>query len=526
MRIRLWQRLFLLIALTGITGLGAALIVQQMQFERGFLAYVNQLSLQQWEAGAGRLADYYREQKGWDSLRGNRRKFDNIVNGRASSADDSRERGDRPPPPPHDDGRPMLPMNEPGSLRSRPSPPPDGPTRDGRPMLPMDEPGSLKSRPSPPPDGPTRMMLVDATGARVAGSREVPADSSALPVTVGGAIVGRLLVAPLPALKRGVDIEFARSQGMYAVIIGVGVMLIALICAWLSARNLQKPIGSLATGTRALAEGNYEVDILVTRSDELGDLARDFGRLATALRDNRDARRRWGADIAHELRTPLSILGGELQALQAGIRPFTREALDSLNAECQRLGSLVEDLYQLSLSDAGALEYRLIQTDLTAIIHSAVDLHRHALQECGLDISVSLLPSSGMWLKGDERRLMQLFTNLFANSRRYTDAPGRVAISAGRDGADWRIIFEDTAPGVAPEHLPKLFERLYRVDASRDRAEGGAGLGLSIARSIVDAHGGRIAASTSSLGGLRITVTFPIVEFAERAVVPGTGHTT
>lgn len=511
MRLRLWHRLFLLIAATGITGMAAALLAQQWQFERGFLRYLNELNLEQQQPGVARLAAYYRAQGGWQGLRDSRRRFDAVVSGRTLSAEEER-------------GPPGIPLPPP-SPRMDDRPPPDGLGRPPRPradfkpggpsVQPLTPPAAPPPvPPAPPPDGGNRLVLTDAAGARVAGGRDLPADAAALPIVVDGAIVGHLLVAPLPALRRGVDIAFAHAQARNALVIGAGVVLLALLAAWLLARNLLAPIVSLGAGARSLARGDYAVRIPAARGDELGDLARDFKALAAVLHDNRMARRRWGADIAHELRTPLAILSGELQAMHDGIRPLTREALDSLRGECQRLTDLVEDLFQLSLADAGALEYRRQETDLAAVIRSAADLHRHALEEHGLALELALTPAAGLWVMGDERRLTQLFANLFTNACRYTDAPGRVRISGARENACWRIAFEDTAPGVPAAHLPRLFERLYRVEASRNRESGGAGLGLSIVESIVTAHGGAVEASASTLGGLAVLLRIPVDEAA------------
>src|SRR5690606_35620781 len=139
-----------------------------------------------------------------------------------------------------------------------------------------------------------------------------------------------------------------------------------------------------------------------------------------------EARRRWGADIAHELRTPLSTLRGEIQALQDGVRSPTPQALASLNIECDRLGGLVEDLYQLSLADAGALEYRFEDLDLGDIVRESLAMHRHALADAGLVLEQAIAPTPAV--RGDARRLCQLIDNLLANARRYTDAPGRIRV--------------------------------------------------------------------------------------------------
>ncbi|HEY6894862.1 MAG TPA: ATP-binding protein, partial [Rhodanobacteraceae bacterium] len=286
---------------------------------------------------------------------------------------------------------------------------------------------------------------------------------------------------------------------------------LALALAFALARWLLEPVHALAAGTRALAAGDYARRIEIARSDELGRLAGDFNDLAATLEQHRDARRRWGADIAHELRTPLSVLRGEIEALQDGVRAPTPAALDSLGAECERLGGLIEDLYQLSLADAGALEYRFGRIDLGEIVRDALDLQNRASADAGLTLESEIEATP---IRGDARRLAQLVANLLANARRYTDAPGCIRVQARATAGGARLIVEDTAPGVPAEALPRLFDRLYRVEGSRSRAAGGAGLGLAICRAIADAHGGRIEASPSPLGGLRIVVDLPRSEAA------------
>src|SRR5205823_1283674 len=208
---------------------------------------------------------------------------------------------------------------------------------------------------------------------------------------------------------------------------------------------------------------NYATRVPVDSQDELGRLAADFNRLAETLERNETLRRRFMADVSHELRTPLAVLSAELEALEDGVRPLTRESLGSLRGEVNALGLAVE----------------------TAL-------------------------SGDARVFGDADRLVQLFRNLLENSARYTDPGGRVQIALRRQDGRAILDFDDAAPGVPAESLPHLFERFYRVDSSRSRANGGAGLGLAICSSIAAAHGGEIAAAPSPLGGLRVRVALPL----------------
>jgi two-component system sensor histidine kinase BaeS len=213
------------------------------------------------------------------------------------------------------------------------------------------------------------------------------------------------------------------------------------------------------------------------------------------------------ADVSHELRTPLAVLSAELEAMEDGVRPLTRESLASLRSEVSALGKLVEDLNQLALADVGALAYRKRRVDVVPLLEQALESFRDRLGERRLAVETALGRDAIVF--GDADRLLQMFRNLLENSARYTDAGGRVRASARREGDRVVVDFEDSAPGVPPEALPHLFERFYRVDASRSRANGGAGLGLAICRSIAAAHDGEMSASDSPLGGLRVRLTLP-----------------
>ncbi len=333
-------------------------------------------------------------------------------------------------------------------------------------------------------------------------------DAPSLPVEVDGAQVGTLYLKPLPPVFGGLDLAFASAQWRSALLAGCAALIGALLLAFALARWLLAPVRALTRGMHALTAGDFAQRVDASSSDELGALARDFNHLAQTLEQHRDARRRWRADIAHELRTPLSILRGEVSALQDGVRAVTPAAFDSLQLECARLSGLIEDLYQLSLADAGALEYRFATVDLGELVGAALDLQRRACADAGLALEWTQ-PAHARRIRGDARRLDQLIDNLLANARRYTDAPGRIRVVLAYGSAQVRLILDDTAPGVPEAALPHLFERLYRVEASRNRASGGAGLGLAICRAIVEAHDGKIEATPSPLGGSAHHDRFP-----------------
>jgi two-component system sensor histidine kinase BaeS len=213
------------------------------------------------------------------------------------------------------------------------------------------------------------------------------------------------------------------------------------------------------------------------------------------------------ADVSHELRTPLAVLSAELEAIEDGVRPLDRSSVASLRSEVDALSKLVGDLNQLALADVGALAYRKETLDVAPLVQQAVESYRERVAERGLVLETEL--GGGGRVFADADRLQQMLRNLLENAARYTDPGGKVRVSLRNGGGRVAIDVEDTAPGVPAEALPHLFERFYRVEPSRSRANGGAGLGLSICRSIAAAHGGEISAAPSPLGGLRVSVTLP-----------------
>lgn len=481
MHLRLWHRLFLAFAALSVLALLAFALWQQRSFHDGFLAYLDQAALDRLQPATVRLATAYREQGGWAFLKDDPRRFDALVEGRPAPDAPPWRR----PPPPGEERRP--------------------PPGEGRPPPP-------RGGPHPPPGESAHASLIDAQGQVVVGDPRFGTDAHVLPIEVDGVRVGHLRVQRLPRISDAQDVAFAQAQAHGALLAMLVVLVGAFAAAFLLARWLLAPVRALAQGTHALAAGDFARRIETSRGDELGALAADFNRLAASLEQHRDARRRWGADIAHELRTPLSILRGEVQALQDGVRAPSERAFASLDAECGRLAALIEDLYQLALADAGALEYRFEPVDLAELVCEVAELQRGLCEAEGLQLELSIA-STPRW-SGDERRLSQLVDNLLANARRYTDAPGTVRLALAVDGGNALLTVEDSAPGVAPEHLPRLFDRLYRVEASRRRADGGAGLGLAICRAIAEAHGGRIDAAASALGGLRVDVRLPLTRGA------------
>lgn len=333
-----------------------------------------------------------------------------------------------------------------------------------------------------------------------------------LPIVHDGEQVGTLgYRPPRQLLARMERVFLGRQQRNLSIIIaalGIASLLLAGALAWWLGRRTR----GMALATQRLTEGDYSIRLPERGRDELSRLARDFNVLAATLEASRQARNRWVSDIAHELRTPLAVLRGEIEAMQDGIRPLDADGLRSLGQEVGQLERLVADLRLLSQSDAGALEVQLAPLDLAASLSARLEEAQGWLADSGLTLT-SDIPGPA-WIRGDARRLRQLWTNLLDNSCAYTHPPGRLEVRLAMVGERVRVTWQDSAPGVPAEARGRLTERLYRVEGSRSRASGGSGLGLSIASALVKTHGGTFEASASPLGGLCWTLEFPRLDTA------------
>ncbi|MFQ3231390.1 MAG: two-component system sensor histidine kinase BaeS, partial [Reinekea sp.] len=242
---------------------------------------------------------------------------------------------------------------------------------------------------------------------------------------------------------------------------------------------------------------------------ELGQLAKDVNHLAITLSENQKSRSQWVTDIAHELRTPIAVLLADIESIQDGVRKVNEEWLKSMHWQASRIGRLVNDLNELSVSEAGALQYRFDTIDVTSFIKSSVEQYQHQLAQASITLKLEL-PSTPIVCLADEQRCEQLISNLLQNTLRYTDAPGRLHIKLSIKEDQIVLQWSDSGPGVNDNELGKLFDRLYRVDGSRNRETGGSGLGLAIVKNIVIAHKGSVQAKHSHLGGVSIEIILPM----------------
>jgi two-component system sensor histidine kinase BaeS len=332
------------------------------------------------------------------------------------------------------------------------------------------------------------------------------------PIINNGNTIGYLgLLSPKPFLHP-MQVQFLSQQKLALVLGAAGMVLIVIIISFPLARRLVKPIRAMAAATHDIASGKYTTRISFSSTDELGQLARDFNAMALTMEKNEKERRQWVVDISHELRTPVAVLQGEIEALLDGIHDITPEMIRSLHVETLRLKRLVEDLYQISLSDLGALTYRKENLDLVEVLRDSIESYRAEFSRKGIALKENIFGDADVIGFADRERLNQLFVNLLENSLRYTDPGGTLEIGTEFSSDSIIIEFQDSKPGVSMQDMERLFERFYRVEGSRNRSSGGAGLGLTISKKIVDAHEGIISAHSSPLGGLLIRISMPVLE--------------
>jgi len=471
---RLKYQLFLALLAGGALLIALLAGIADRSFNRGFLDYVNRVEDRRLEPVRTALVEGYERSGDWSWIDARPAAWRALV--RASTRSDGRRSSE---------GR-------------RDGSPPSGrdPSRDR---------GPASDRPPPPSD--RLPVLVDADRTVLAG----PGDAAGLswtPLALDGRTVGYLGARTLRRVPSGLEELFAARQRRSFLFASLALLPVSALLAWLLTTRIVRPLDRLNAAVARIGDGDFAMRLPEERRDELGELSGRVNRLAAALESNLGARRRWLAEISHELRTPVAVLQAELEAMQDGVSPVDEAALASLHGETVRLSRLIDDLRDLTLADAGALDYRFERIDLGAPVAERLEPARARLAEAGIEL---VLDDGGpVFVDADDQRLAQLMDNLLQNSLRYTDADGRLEVHTTRRENLALLRWEDSAPGVPETDLPRLFDPLYRVDDSRRRETGGSGLGLAIVGKIADAHGGRMRAAASPLSGLCIELELPL----------------
>jgi two-component system OmpR family sensor kinase/two-component system sensor histidine kinase BaeS len=352
------------------------------------------------------------------------------------------------------------------------------------------------------------LVFTDANGQVIFGNPDLLAESQdnpnrferPVPIMVDGQAVGYVTFAGGGWMDTPLqDAAYTRvSQVLIVTMLAVTVLGI-LVGVGVS-RGLSAPLDRLAAGVRAFGKGNLSQRVKVEGSQEIATVARAFNEMASALEDAEIQRRNMVADVAHELRTPLTVIQGNLQAILDDVYPLEKEEIARLYDQTRLLSRLVEDLRLLSQADAGVLTLEFQTRDLTHLVAEQAEALKAAAERRGVELKTELtdgLPP----VRVDVARLGQVLHNLFDNALRYTPQGGSITIRVAADGDGLKLEVRDTGEGILAEHLPHVFDRFYRADTARARESGGSGLGLAIARSIVEAHGGRIQAESAGVAG-------------------------
>lgn len=333
----------------------------------------------------------------------------------------------------------------------------------------------------------------------------------ARPIEVDGQVVGWLFEIREAFRENPAEALFIERINRFLTVGAIGALIGSLVLGIFLARTLTRPIREMTAASHAIADGNLEQQVSVRSKDELGELAASFNTMSAKLARSQTLRRQMTADIAHELRTPISLIIGHIDAMDEGVLPASSETFNILRDEALRLGRLIEDLRTLSRADAGELILvrRFIQP--VTLLEQASRLHQPLALGKGLTIQLqadSDLPEINV----DPDRMAQVLDNLMSNALRYTPVDGQITLQARKNVDSIELQIQDSGPGIDAEDVPYVFDRFYRTDKSRQRETGGSGLGLAIAKSIIELHGGQSLVESKPGEGTSFIIRLPITD--------------
>jgi two-component system sensor histidine kinase BaeS len=528
-RLTLSRKIFLALAALLVVLLLSFVGFSIIALQRGLGAYVAEIEIRRMDWLSQLLLKHYAANGDWKKLRDNDEAWHRLRMGQlAGVLDGATSPDDRRLPPWYERRAPGTGRLEGDADNGAPPPAPASSSPAGSPQL--DLLPRRFSMPPPPwffpdPRGAAdsiyqRLAVLDAQGALVVGATIDLENAARMPIRRGRSVVGYLALAPMEGLESEADRAFIARQSGVIALTGLCGLAFALVLSWLLARRWFKPIDALTQAAQDVARGRLSTRVAVHGSDELALLGKTFNDMAQRLDKVEASRRAWLADAAHELRTPLAAMRAEIEALQDGVRTFDERTALRMHRQVIRLGQLVDDLR----SSMREPQNDLLTTAVfpLTLLKEALDHTRDRFAQRGIAVDREAIDriaaSAQPVIDGDAHRLHQVFMNLLENTLAYTDAGGRLRIDVTIEGA-WTgncltLLFDDSAPGVSEEEIPRLFDRLFRGETSRSRALGGSGLGLSICRATIEAHGGSIEAAPSPLGGMRMTITLPLAASA------------
>lgn len=329
------------------------------------------------------------------------------------------------------------------------------------------------------------------------------------PIEVDGEIVGILVPGRIPFERNPREEEFIQRTSLMLVYSAVGASLVALLLGIFLSRTLTHPIRELTDATHAVADGELGRQVSVRSRDEMGELAASFNKMSTDLAQSANARKQMTADIAHELRTPLSLILGHADAVHDGVLPPTKENFEIIRDEAIRLEQLVDDLRTLSLADAGELSINRQEVSPQKLLEDLRATYLHIASQKNVKIELDTASELPM-LNIDPSRMTQVLTNILDNALKHTPEGGQIVLSAQNVTGSVQLSIQDSGPGIEDENANRIFERFYRTDSARHRDGGGSGLGLAIAKSIVLAHNGKIWAESEPGQGLTVHIKLPL----------------
>ena len=327
-------------------------------------------------------------------------------------------------------------------------------------------------------------------------------------ITEDGKVVGVLVPMPMPFEGQPREVEFIQRINLYLLYGALVGMVIALVLGIILSRTLTRPIRELTRATHAVSEGDLSQQVPVRSKDELGELARSFNKMSAELSRSINTRKQMTADIAHELRTPLSLILGHAEAVHDGVLPPSAENFEIIRDEATRLEHLINDLRTLSLADAGELSMQFEMVEPQRLIHEVSSLYQFQAQRKNITVEQEITPNLPL-IEVDPGRITQVLTNILDNAMRHTPEGGRIVLATREVENIVELSVQDSGPGLDIEDVDRIFERLYRADPSRYREDGGSGLGLAIAKSIVQAHGGQVSAESEPGSGLKVKIHLP-----------------
>lgn len=298
-----------------------------------------------------------------------------------------------------------------------------------------------------------------------------------------------------------------------SLFLGLGLATIVAVAASLVvSEGIARPVRGMMQASRRIAEGHFSERVKVSGSDELAELGQHFNEMAARLEQVELKRRELIGDVAHELRTPLTAIKGSVEGLMDGVLPPTSETYELIHREAGRLDRLVDDLQDLSRAEAGASTLDLKPVDLNVSIQAVMQRLGRGFDEKRVRLEADL-PAQGLRVMADAYRIEQVITNLLANALQYTQEGGAVSVTASEAEGMAQVTVRDNGMGISAEHLVYIFDRFYRVEKSRTRTRGGSGIGLTIARQVVENHGGRIWAESRGEGkGSVFQFTLPLAD--------------